>query len=126
MYRFNFTIGRRFFSVAQSSKPVKKELPLNPLTAISPCDGRYGKKTRALRPYLGEFALIRERIKVEIRWVQLLCGGENFEKMLDPATSQSKTEATPTHGIVKELPLLTKEAIAELNKIISDFSFSPK
>src|SRR5262245_49124572 len=42
------------------------------LTALSPLDGRYDKKAAPLRPYLSEFALIRYRVLVEVRWLQHL------------------------------------------------------
>jgi adenylosuccinate lyase len=43
-------------------------LELSALTALSPVDGRYGSKTADLREHFSEFALIRERIRVEIAW----------------------------------------------------------
>ena len=42
------------------------------LTALSPLDGRYDKKAAPLRPYLSEFALIRYRVLIEVRWLQHL------------------------------------------------------
>ena len=47
-------------------------MELSALTAISPVDGRYGGKTADLRPIFSEFGLIRHRILVEIRWLQML------------------------------------------------------
>ena len=44
-------------------------LPLTPLTALSPLDGRYEKKVAALREHFSELALIRCRIEVEIEWL---------------------------------------------------------
>jgi len=44
-------------------------LPLNSLTSLSPLDGRYEKKTAALRGYFSEFALIKCRVHVEIEWL---------------------------------------------------------
>lgn len=44
-------------------------LPLTELTAVSPVDGRYANKTSALREYFSEYALIRERIRIEVRWL---------------------------------------------------------
>ena len=44
-------------------------LPLNPLTALSPLDGRYEKKTASLRACFSEYALIRYRVHVEIEWL---------------------------------------------------------
>ena len=46
---------------------------LNPLTAISPVDGRYYSKTEALSDYFSEFALIRYRVRVEIEYFIALC-----------------------------------------------------
>lgn len=45
---------------------------LSALTALSPVDGRYGTKAAALRPMFSEYGLIRQRVIVEIRWLQQL------------------------------------------------------
>jgi adenylosuccinate lyase len=42
------------------------------LTALSPLDGRYARKAGPLRPYLSEYALIRYRVLIEVRWIQHL------------------------------------------------------
>jgi len=42
---------------------------LNELTAVSPIDGRYASRTVALQDIFSEYALIRERTRVEIRWL---------------------------------------------------------
>jgi adenylosuccinate lyase len=47
-------------------------LDLTPLTALSPLDGRYAPKTQALRSLFSEFGLIRYRVLVEVRWLQML------------------------------------------------------
>jgi len=39
------------------------------LRAISPIDGRYADKTESLRPYLSEWALMKYRVLVEVRWL---------------------------------------------------------
>lgn len=41
---------------------------LSELTAISPVDGRYGNKTKALREVFSEYGLIKARIQVEVTW----------------------------------------------------------
>lgn len=41
----------------------------DPLTAISPLDGRYHSKVDALRPLFSEFGLIKARVKIEIEWL---------------------------------------------------------
>ncbi|MDU0810340.1 MAG: adenylosuccinate lyase [Burkholderia sp.] len=48
------------------------EIELNTLfslRAISPLDGRYARKTEALRDWLSEFAFMRHRVTVEIHWL---------------------------------------------------------
>ncbi len=42
---------------------------LSPLTALSPVDGRYAEKTKVLRQYFSEFALIKGRIEIEIEYL---------------------------------------------------------
>jgi adenylosuccinate lyase len=42
------------------------------LTALSPLDGRYAAKVDALRGCFSEFALIRQRVRVEIAWLRAL------------------------------------------------------
>lgn len=44
------------------------------LLAVSPIDGRYAAKTAALRQYFSEFALIRNRVRVEVEYFIALCG----------------------------------------------------
>jgi len=43
-------------------------MELNQLTAISPVDGRYRKSTQVLDEYFSEFALIKYRVIVEVRY----------------------------------------------------------
>ena len=42
------------------------------LTALSPLDGRYAAKVDALRDAFSEYALIRQRVRVEIAWLRAL------------------------------------------------------
>jgi adenylosuccinate lyase len=44
----------------------------NALMAISPLDGRYEEKVTSLRAIFSEYGLIRFRVIVEIRWLQML------------------------------------------------------
>ncbi len=48
------------------------------LTALSPLDGRYASKTRALQDHFSELALIRERVAIEIAWLGALAADESF------------------------------------------------
>lgn len=47
-------------------------MELSALTALSPIDGRYGDKTKELRPIFSEYGLLKFRVEVEIRWLQKL------------------------------------------------------
>ena len=46
---------------------------MDALLAVSPIDGRYAAKTRALSGYFSEYALIKYRIRVEIEYFIALC-----------------------------------------------------
>ena len=46
------------------------------LHALSPLDGRYAEKTASLRPFLSEWALMKYRLTVELRWLLALSNEE--------------------------------------------------
>src|SRR5258708_18952872 len=50
----------------------------SPLTALSPLDGRYLAKTRPLQDHFSEFALMRERVAIEIAWLAALANEPSF------------------------------------------------
>lgn len=77
-------------------------LPFSELTALSPVDGRYGGKVTALRPFFSEFALIRYRVMVEIRWLQALAQESD----------------------IAEVPRLSDRSHALLDALIHEFSIS--
>jgi adenylosuccinate lyase len=72
----------------------------SPLTALSPIDGRYADKVNALRPIFSEYGLLRYRVIVEVRWLQLL-------------------SACPE---ISEVPRLSEESALFLAFIIDNFS----
>jgi len=76
--------------------------PLSGLTAISPIDGRYRNKVDALGNYFSEFALIRYRVIVEIRWLQCLAA----------------------HPQVTEAPAISATGKQVLEDIIANFSLA--
>ena len=57
----------------QSDNYLRKRMELDVLTAISPIDGRYRGKTKALAAYFSEFALIKYRVQVEVEYFITLC-----------------------------------------------------
>src|SRR3569832_1846952 len=70
------------------------------LTAVSPIDGRYGDKTAELRPIFSEYGLMRHRVLVEVRWLQMLS----------------------RHSGIGEVPTLSPRAEQVLNHIVDQFS----
>lgn len=75
-------------------------MELNALTAISPVDGRYGNKVSVFRDIFSEYGLIRNRVTVEIRWLQQLA----------------------QHPGITEVPAFSAEANTFLDQMISEFS----
>lgn len=70
------------------------------LTAISPLEGRYFEKVNDLRPIFSEYGLMKCRVQVEIRWLQILA----------------------EHAALPEIPPLSKKANQLLDDIITNFS----
>ncbi|HRN71700.1 MAG TPA: adenylosuccinate lyase [Ginsengibacter sp.] len=81
----------------------------NSLTAVSPIDGRYHSKTLPLSDYFSEFALIKYRVKVEVRYF-LFLSKRGFFKL--SAANQKKIEA-----IVNNFSLADAERIKETEKV---------
>ncbi len=61
------------------------------LTALTPLDGRYASKTQPLQEHFSEFALIRERVAVEVEWLIALSREASF-KALAPFSQASVRE----------------------------------
>jgi adenylosuccinate lyase len=70
------------------------------LTALSPLDGRYAAKTRALQEHFSEFALIRERVAVEVEWLLALAQEPAFDALrpFAPATQAALRRAVEQFG----------------------------
>lgn len=117
------------------------ELPLDELTAVSPIDGRYAARTRVLRELFSEFALIRERVRVEILWflhlsdqagidelppltpatrAALVALGENFST--DDAAAVKAFERTTNHD-VKAVEYFLKERLEQWPEIAAKREF---
>ncbi|HET7267234.1 MAG TPA: adenylosuccinate lyase [Oleiagrimonas sp.] len=62
-------------------------MPLTPLTALSPLDGRYAAKVEPLRPIFSEFGLMHRRVHVEIHWLLTLGNEPGIAEL--PAFSDS-------------------------------------
>jgi len=75
-------------------------LASSPLTALSPLDGRYAEKVKALRPLFSEYGLIRLRVEVEIHWLLAL-------------------SAQPQ---IAEVPPFSPDTLAQLRVLLDRFS----
>ena len=75
-------------------------MELSALTSLSPLDGRYEKQLTDLRPHFSEFALIKNRVAVEVAWLKALA-------------------AETALGEIKPFSAAT---IAELDTVVSQFS----
>jgi adenylosuccinate lyase len=71
------------------------------LTALSPLDGRYASKTRPLQEHFSEFALIRERVAVEVEWLLALACDAAFAalKPFSAATQAELRRAAADFGV---------------------------
>ena len=65
-------------------------LPLSPLTALSPLDGRYGRQAAPLRDVFSEYAFMRARLRAEVEWLIGLStlGLPELEPLPDDAVEQ--------------------------------------
>ena len=77
-------------------------MELNPLTALSPLDGRYASKTAALRDYFSEYALIKFRVIVEVEWLKALANAPS----------------------IPEIPAFTPTANGVLDSIVEGFTLT--
>ena len=71
-------------------------MEFNPLTALSPLDGRYAGKVDALREHFSEFGLIRARLKVEIEWLKALAAEPHFSEIAPFSPSTAVVWSAPT------------------------------
>jgi adenylosuccinate lyase len=104
---------------------------LNPLTAISPIDGRYFGAVKQLAPYFSEYALMQYRLQIEIEYLIALSGSlselddfpvyrikdirgiyKNFTE--EKATMIKEIEKTTNHD-VKALEYFIKKEFDTLN-----------
>jgi adenylosuccinate lyase len=118
---------------------------LDPLTAISPIDGRYAAKTEPLRAIFSEYGLIHQRVTVEVRWLQTLSQNPGIAEVpefsaaanavlngivasFDPEQARRvKTIEKTTNHDVKAVEYFLKEQVvenAELNAVSEFIHFA--
>ncbi|MCO6440956.1 MAG: adenylosuccinate lyase, partial [Nitrococcus mobilis] len=90
-------------------------MDLTRLTAISPVDGRYGEKTTALAPLVSEYALLRQRLTVEVRWLQALAAEPAIGEV--PALSANAERSLET--LLEGFDLHAAERIKRIERTIN-------
>ena len=75
-------------------------MELTQLTAISPVDGRYASKSVELRSIFSEYGLLKYRVQVEVRWLQMLS----------------------EQASITEVPAFSEKSHDLLNDIVASFS----
>jgi adenylosuccinate lyase len=103
------------------------------LTAVTPIDGRYRARTRALEAYFSEFALIRYRVRIEVEWFLSLADNPAVDALskisaatarklralyddfsIDDARRVKQLEAETNHD-VKAVEYFVKECVAAID-----------
>ncbi|MEX0963018.1 MAG: adenylosuccinate lyase [Pseudohongiellaceae bacterium] len=111
------------------------------LLAISPLDGRYKNKCEDLAPYFSEFALMRYRVLVEVKWLQKLSEHDQIDELqvisdrglqyldnlienfsLDDAQRIKDIEATTNHD-VKAVEYFIKEKFEDNEELNDQLEF---
>ncbi|MBI2277519.1 MAG: adenylosuccinate lyase [Dechloromonas sp.] len=88
-------------------------MTFNPLTALSPLDGRYAGKVDALREHFSEFGLIKNRLKVEIEWLKALAAEPHFTEIapFSPATVAELDALVANFGVEQAAEVKAEEAV---------------
>ena len=72
---------------------------INPISALSPLDGRYATTAEPLRPIFSEYGLMKARVRVELEWLKALA-------------------AAPR---IHEVPPFSADTLAEIDHVMAGF-----
>ena len=72
---------------------------INPISALSPLDGRYAATAEPLRPIFSEYGLMKARVRVELEWLKALA-------------------AAPK---IREVPPFSAATLAEIDRVMAGF-----
>ncbi|QKQ24482.1 adenylosuccinate lyase [Candidatus Ruthia endofausta] len=87
-------------------------MKLTELTAISPIDGRYFDKTKALNAIFSEFGLIKYRVLIEVKWLQTMADNAGIIEV--PTFSQVVVKFLD--GIVANFSLVDAQAVKTIER----------
>ena len=75
---------------------------INPISALSPLDGRYAATAEPLRPIFSEYGLMKARVRVELEWLKALA-------------------AAPQ---IREVPPFSADTLGEIDRVIASFDLA--
>lgn len=101
---------------------------LNTIYAISPIDGRYAKMVEDLREYFSEYALIKYRVLVEVKWLIKLFGKLRVLTDIEPLTQEEEKQLESLFDLftiedalrVKEIESTTKHDVKAVEYFIRE------
>src|SRR6478609_3255466 len=98
-------------------------MKLNNLTAISPIDGRYRNQVAHLADYFSEYALIKYRVLIEIKYFLFLADNDFFE-LPQPARKYFEDLAlnfSPDHALkIKEIEAITNHDVKAVEYFLKE------
>ncbi len=83
------------------------------ITAISPIDGRYAAKVSELTECFSEYALVRNRVRVEVLWLMALCA----EAGIPECRALTDEEQNLLMGIVEDFTPQEAEAVKAIERV---------
>src|SRR4051794_3476211 len=98
-------------------------MKLNNLTAISPIDGRYRNQVAHLADYFSEYALIKYRVRIEVKYFQFLADKEFF-KLPEAARKQLEdliNNFSLEHALrIKEIETITNHDVKAVEYFLKE------
>jgi adenylosuccinate lyase len=88
---------------------------LNPISALSPLDGRYRAKVESLSPYFSEYALIGYRLRIEIEWFKALSEEPMLKEIPTFSAATKQGLANIVNGFSEQDAIGVKAIEAETN-----------
>lgn len=83
------------------------------ITAISPIDGRYASKVSELTECFSEYALLKNRVKVEVVWLIALCANPQIKQ----CRTLNKEEEQFLHQIITDFTPVEAEKIKKIESV---------
>lgn len=98
---------------------------MNELLNISPIDGRYHEKAKELSPYFSEYALIKYRTLVEIKWLLYLIDNDIVNEKINEKEKKNILKIVDNFNLddankVKEIELTTKHDVKAIEYFLQN------